>query len=67
VTYFDVTRHSTADSTPLGSINRARCFGETASREARLRVSGSPQSVVAADVYTAAPVSERIAAAKNIE
>jgi hypothetical protein len=38
VTYFDVTRHSTADSTPLGSINRARCFGETASREARLRV-----------------------------
>jgi len=27
VTYFDVTRHSTADSTPLGSINRARCFG----------------------------------------
>jgi hypothetical protein len=67
VTYFDVTRHSTADSTPLGSINRARCFGETASREARLRVTGSPKSVVAADVYTAAPVSERIAAAKNIE
>jgi hypothetical protein len=67
VTYFDVTRHSTADSTPLGSINRARCFGETASREARLRVSGSPQSAIAPDVYTAAPVSERIAAAKNIE
>ena len=67
VTYFDVTRHSTADSTPLGSINRARCFGETASREARLRVSGSPQSGIAADVHTAAPVFERIAAAKNIE
>jgi hypothetical protein len=67
VTYFDVTRHSTADSTPVGSINRARCFGETASREARLRVSGSPQSAIAPDVYTAAPVSERIAAAKNIE
>ena len=41
VIYFDVTRHSTADSTPLGSINRARCFGETASREARLPASGS--------------------------
>ena len=35
--YFDVTRHSTPDSTPVGSINRARCFGEAASREARLR------------------------------
>ena len=66
-TYFDVTRHSTADSTPLGSINRARCFGETASREARLRLSGSPQSAIAADVYTAAPVLERTAAAKTIE
>ncbi len=38
VIYFDVTGHSTADSTPLGSINRARCFGEAASRKARLRV-----------------------------
>jgi hypothetical protein len=55
VTYFDVTRHSTADSTPLGSINRARCFGETASREARLRLSGGPQSPTAADVHTAEP------------
>jgi hypothetical protein len=67
VTYFDVTRHSTADSTPLGSINRARCFGETASREARLRVNSSPQSAIAADVYTAAPVFERIAAARDVE
>jgi hypothetical protein len=66
-TYFDVTRHSTADSTPLGSINRARCFGETASREARLRVSRSPQNGIAADVYAAEPVFERVAAAKNIE
>ena len=56
VTYFDVTRHSTADSTPLGSINRARGFGETASREARLRVNGSRQSAIAANVCTAAPV-----------
>jgi hypothetical protein len=67
VIYFDVTRHSTADSTPLGSINRARCFGETASREARLRASSSPQSGIAEDVQTAAPVSERVAAGKAIE
>jgi hypothetical protein len=40
VTYFDVTGHSTPDSTPLGSINRARCFGEAASRKARLAVNG---------------------------
>jgi len=66
VTYFDVTRHSTADSTPLGSINRARCFGETASRDARLRVRGSSKSV-AADVYTSAPALEPIAAGRNIE
>ena len=66
-TYFDVTRHSTADSTPLGSINRARCFGETASREARLRVTGSSQSGIAADVYAAAPVFEGVAAGKNIK
>jgi hypothetical protein len=67
VIYFDVTRHSTADSTPLGSINRARCFGETASREARLRADSSPQSGIAPDVHTAAPVLEPIAAAKHIE
>ena len=67
VTYFDVTRHSTADSTPLGSINRARCFGETASREARLRVSASTQSVTAPDVSAAAPVLGRAVAAKSIE
>jgi hypothetical protein len=65
-TYFDVTGHSTPDSTPLGSINRARQFGEAASREARLRVSGSPPTGIAADVDTAAPVVERIATAKNI-
>jgi hypothetical protein len=63
VIYFDVTRHSTADSTPLGSINRARCFGETASREARLRGSGSPQSATAASVRTLEPVPEQITAA----
>jgi hypothetical protein len=65
--YFDVTRHSTADSKPLGSINRARCFGEAASREARLHVNSAPESTTSADVSTAGPVSEPIAAAHNIE
>jgi len=64
---FDVTRHSTPASTPIGSINRARCFGETASREARLRVKSSPQDAIAADVPTAAPIFERVAAGETIE
>ena len=34
-TYFDVTGHSTPDSMPLGSINRARGPAEVASRKAR--------------------------------
>jgi len=36
-TYFDVTGHSTPDSKPVGSINRARWRAEAASKEARLR------------------------------
>jgi hypothetical protein len=35
-TYFDVTGHSTPDSTPVGSINRARWPAEVASRKARM-------------------------------
>ncbi len=35
--YFDVTGHATPDSTPVGSINRARWHGEVASRKARMR------------------------------
>ncbi|MGA8490721.1 MAG: hypothetical protein WB711_09885 [Terriglobales bacterium] len=35
--YFDVTGNSTPDSTPLGSINRARQPAEVASRKARMR------------------------------
>lgn len=35
-TYFDVTGNSTADSTPVGSINRARWPAEAASRKARM-------------------------------
>ena len=34
--YFDVTGHSTPDSTPVGSINRARQPAEVASRKARM-------------------------------
>ena len=34
--YFDVTGNSTADSTPVGSINRARWSSEVASRKARM-------------------------------
>ena len=33
--YFDVTGHATPESRPLGSINRARCASEVASRKAR--------------------------------
>jgi hypothetical protein len=36
-TYFDVTGNSTPDSTPVGSINRARWRAEVASRKARMR------------------------------
>ncbi len=39
-TYFDVTGNSTPDSTPLGSINRARWPAEVASRKARMRAEG---------------------------
>lgn len=39
--YFDVTGNATPDSTPLGSINRARWPAEVASRKARVRADGS--------------------------
>jgi hypothetical protein len=35
-TYFDVTGNATPDSTPVGSINRARWPAEVASRKARM-------------------------------
>jgi hypothetical protein len=38
--YFDVTGHSTPDSRPGGSINRARCPAEVASRKARMHARG---------------------------
>jgi hypothetical protein len=40
-TYIDVTGHSTSDSTPLGSMNRARWAGEVASRKARMLAASS--------------------------
>jgi hypothetical protein len=42
--YFDVTGNSTPDSTPVGSINRARCPAEVASRKARAHAAGHPTS-----------------------
>ena len=59
VIYFDVTRHSTPDSTPIGSINRARRFGEAASREARLRVNGSPKNAISADISVLEPIASK--------
>jgi hypothetical protein len=38
--YFDVTGNSTPDSRPVGSINRARCPAEVASRKARMHACG---------------------------
>src|SRR5271166_5812122 len=38
--YFDVTGNSTPDSTPVGSINRARWPSEVASRKARMEAAG---------------------------
>jgi len=42
--YFDVTGNSTPDSTPLGSINRARWPAEVASRKARMEAAGLRES-----------------------
>ena len=44
--YFDVTGHSTPDSTPVGSINRARWQGEVASRKARTSVDERTEKVL---------------------
>ncbi len=39
--YFDVTGNSTSDSTPVGSINRARWPSEVASRKARMQTANN--------------------------
>ena len=46
-TYFDVTENSTSDSTPVGSINRARQPAEVASRKARMRAASSRRVYIA--------------------
>jgi hypothetical protein len=43
-TYFDVTGHSTPDSRPVGSINRARWRAEAASKEARLSAANADKA-----------------------
>src|SRR5271168_2468652 len=47
-TYIDVTGNSTSDSTPVGSINRARCPSEVASRKARIHANGNGEKSAAA-------------------
>jgi hypothetical protein len=47
-TYFDVTGNSTPDSTPVGSINRARWPSEVASRKARAHAISSSEKASAA-------------------
>src|SRR5271163_4497855 len=42
-TYIDVTGNSTPDSTPLGSINRARWPAEVASRKARMQAASTQE------------------------
>ncbi len=49
----DVTEHSTRETRPIGSINRARWHGEAASRKARLA------QPVAASAWTPAPRRSR--------
>jgi hypothetical protein len=48
MTYFDVTGNSTPDSTPVGSINRARWPSEVASRRARTDKESSGEKSLAA-------------------
>ena len=50
----DVTEHSTPETRPIGSINRARWHGESASREARLA------QPVAATAWTPATGGRRV-------
>jgi hypothetical protein len=49
--YFDVTGHSTPDSTPLGSVNRARWPSEVASRKAREKLKSSCETTPPVSVY----------------
>ena len=51
VTYFDVTGNATTDSTPVGSINRARWQGEVASRKARMHAESSLEQKLSRAVH----------------
>lgn len=63
--YFDVTGHSSADSQPVGSINRARASGEAASRQARMRTQGVLAPETSATETAAPPALNPIPAAQN--
>jgi catalase len=52
--YFDVTGNSTPDTTPVGSINRARQPAEVASRKARLREDSSVPLVLTSNTLDSA-------------
>ena len=54
-TYIDVTGNSTPESTPVGSINRARCPAEVASRKARMHADSSGEQSRAARASSACP------------
>jgi hypothetical protein len=60
--YIDVTEHSTIDSHPLGSINRARWFAESASHRARLGVTEKGAAAGVAIVRPSAIPDARIGA-----
>jgi hypothetical protein len=60
-TYIDVTGNSTPDTTPLGSINRARQPAEVASRKARQQAQQAQAKVAQAT----AEADQRVAAAKG--
>jgi hypothetical protein len=64
-TYFDVTGNSTPDSTPVGSINRARSPSEVASRKARAHANGSHERSTAAGCpFWWKPIAEALAIQK---
>jgi hypothetical protein len=65
--YFDVTGRSTPDSTPLGSVNRARWPTEVASRKARMRKDSIHDPESPAMRTSARPVFERDSAARVFE
>jgi hypothetical protein len=71
-TYIDVTGHSTPDSIPLGSMNRARWYGEVASRKARMSAASSrgptPESTeIHGKVTPVEPAPENVYGSRRIK